>query len=398
MSTVQQLPLELVLEIMLYVFIDAQGKPHKQFQHFSLVCRAWTPYAQRLLFRNIRLHDPMKVYGFLRATLPSSEKDSSTERLGNAVRSLEMTVLSKEMQSLFPYVLRHCPKLHELNILLYSDIGVMTLLQPPKPSTKDMQEFESVSYASIQLPQIQAIRIDVKLDNSVFLSQLFRIWPSIRHLILQGSAFIAVAQSLQNTESTHLVELNLGKGNTRMLAPVFSTLLMKLLNSSLEPIRILDLRGMFRPTVEGIEQAITKFGRQLRSLRLPVFDPNADFRVLQNCTSMEELIIDGYPRENVREYMPLGNIKHFQFLSTSPSIANMANLIKWVGQMPLLAVLTWVTRGDIHKIDVFLNRLRTFCAGRSIQFRHITSAEDLQEELIEPPSFPREQLMTPVWR
>lgn len=33
------LPLELVLEIMLYVYMEARGKPHRVFQKFSLVCK-----------------------------------------------------------------------------------------------------------------------------------------------------------------------------------------------------------------------------------------------------------------------------------------------------------------------------------------------------------------------
>lgn len=36
---VKPLPLELILEIMLYLFIDVRGKPHKQFEALSKVCR-----------------------------------------------------------------------------------------------------------------------------------------------------------------------------------------------------------------------------------------------------------------------------------------------------------------------------------------------------------------------
>lgn len=39
MTGEQLLPIELVLEIMLYVYTEARAEPHKYFQHLSLVCK-----------------------------------------------------------------------------------------------------------------------------------------------------------------------------------------------------------------------------------------------------------------------------------------------------------------------------------------------------------------------
>lgn len=36
----QPLPIELVLEIMLYLYVDSREKPHRYFHNLSLVCKA----------------------------------------------------------------------------------------------------------------------------------------------------------------------------------------------------------------------------------------------------------------------------------------------------------------------------------------------------------------------
>ncbi|KAG8798169.1 hypothetical protein FRC17_007546 [Serendipita sp. 399] len=403
MPSVQQLPLELVLEIMLYVFIDTQGKPHKYFQHFSLVCKAWSPYAQRLLFRDVRLHDYSKAYNFLRATLPNSVQGSSAERLGNAVHRLEMTTVTKEMRSLVPYVLRHCPKLYEFRIYTFTDIEVTNILHPPKLTgeKEGSQEFESIPYASIPLPQIQAISIDADVRKSIFLNQIFRIWPTIRHLVLYGATtFREVASSLRETDKTHLVEVQIRKVKLASLGLTPPAgLLMKLLESSLEPIRILDFRGSAHLEKLDLKKAMTAFGESVRSLRLPKLDRVDLVSAVQQCTSLEELIIDECPLLGAFTRMKLENVKHFQVLSLAQSRQSMEPLIKWLETLPSLSVLSWWTRGDMNDTDMLnLTRFQTFCTEKSIQFRHITSAEDLKEELIDPVSFPREQLMTPVWR
>jgi hypothetical protein len=55
---VKSLPLELILEIMLYVFIDVRGKPHKQFEALSTVCRV-----NKLVFDRISSNYLWSRYG-----------------------------------------------------------------------------------------------------------------------------------------------------------------------------------------------------------------------------------------------------------------------------------------------------------------------------------------------
>lgn len=396
------LPLELVLEILLLIFMDGLHKPHENFHRLSLVCKTWRPYAQRLLFRNVRLHDPDATRGFLVATRPDAISELS-QTLGESVRSVEMTLRSQDMLSLFSFVLRHCPKLRELSLVLYKDIdlGSLSILSATLP------QLPNVGYAELALPSIRALRISAMVEVPRFLKSAFITWPTIRHLGLADTALEQfsthmIPESGAPGTKLPLYEVDFGPSRRGRRDP--SECIRRLLQTCGQELRILDLRGLGNATAiqNFLRESVflAQHGAQIRSLRLAELPLHAKVHGLKACTGLEELVLYGQPPSVMREVLPLDCLVHFLYAHTpSQESYSVDRLVKWCETMPKLEVFTYVTRGQGGVIAEDAKKLASFCNAKGVRFRHKRNGiNELREELIEPTTFPRDEIITAVWR
>ncbi|PVF99094.1 hypothetical protein CPB86DRAFT_814227 [Serendipita vermifera] len=408
MTSIQSLPLEILLEIMLYVFIGARGKPHQNFQHFSLVCKNWTPHAQRLLFRNVRLHNPRATYGFLEATVPNSQNEASA-RLGSFVRTLDMTLMSREMITLLPFVLRHCTKLYEFSGLFYNPMDLNTLINLPH-TPQDLIKLSSTNYTELPLPQIQALRIQSSVEKFNVTQGLLQIWPDIKHLVLAGRAALGSLESqvINGTSSpTHISEVKIiGKLGASKLQPHYiGSLLHQLCSSSMGNLCMVDFGGLDDASLPELDSFFIDHGSHLRSLRLPWMSQKKRLAQLHRCINLEEIGVQGYPTIPIRQDCPTAKIIHASF-ATIPSQAlyPLDKAFAWIKTMPNLRVLTWAGRSTANdpKVDDKMNRdqerLVALCEEMQVRLRLTFNSPPEHEELIIPSTFPRDELMTAVWR
>src|SRR5258706_15120025 len=159
---------------------------------FSLAgLQSWRPFAQRLLFRAVRLYAAERVPQFLYATAPDSLVPS-TRRLGHWVPSLEYHTGTPESKALFPYVLRHCPNLRELKLTIMSTFDVRLMVSPP-PSKISLPGVPApISYAGIPLPCPVVFQMSTASASfggqQITVQPFLSVWRGIRHLVVHATA------------------------------------------------------------------------------------------------------------------------------------------------------------------------------------------------------------------
>jgi hypothetical protein len=244
---------------------------------FSLAgLQAWTPAAQRLLFRGVRLYAAERVPQFLYATAPDSLVPS-TRRLGHWVRSLDYQMGTSESKALFPYVLRHCPNLRELKLTIMGTLDVRTHC-----IASTQQDFVA-RFTSPYLIRQYTAAMPCRLPNEY--SQCL-IWRPVNHCATIPSPvewnppsrrprdrtwahLWAQAQIEPNwdiPEELKLYELQI---LTSYWDQYQSRILHKILQHSVGTLRILDLVCIELPP--NFSELLTLHGPHLRSLRLPNF-------------------------------------------------------------------------------------------------------------------------------
>jgi hypothetical protein len=288
--------------------------------------------------------------------------------------------MSREMMSLIPFVLRHCPKLYELRLSasFNSNLDVKTLENPPALPTK-MKAFSGIAYKHIPLPQIQAMHIDTHLQNSYLSYHLLKLWPNVRHLVLMGNALHEVAlpqsSSVQaQIPNVKLYEIQIGKIKTHKGPVMNASAIALLLQSSRGTLTMLDLRGLDSTGISYLEDIIITHGPYLRSLRLPALNMHIDTPWLVHCTSLEEIVIDSYPPKKVRTYLPKDKIVHASFSSKVGEEFILSPMIDWLEALPSLETFTWLTRKGVS--DKYqakdAEELQQACSRMGVRLRLLT--------------------------
>ncbi|KIM31014.1 hypothetical protein M408DRAFT_40894, partial [Serendipita vermifera MAFF 305830] len=364
------LPLELVLEILLYLFIDIRGKPHKRFASLSLVCKMWTPYAQRLLFRNVRLVHPDAAYSFLEATKPDG-KNEANQRLRDSIRTLEVTIMSKKMADVLPFVLRHCPKLHEFVLKIHTKAELNMRFQP-KTFPPELEFLSPIKYSDIPLPRFQALRINS--DNNKSLYRIIREWPDIRHLVVIGEAMAEFSLNARSPEveelfsRLHLYEFQTGRITNRSAAPTAGTLRASL-TSSIGTLQILDLKGISDGLIGLSGPLFVEHGPHLRSLRLPYLSHHIKLPFLRNCVSLEEIVVYGLPSKHIISNLLLDKIQHASFSTLiAQERTPIRHILEWLHDFPSLSVLSWFTR-RASGMDKAEAEIRELCKKKGVRLR-----------------------------
>ena len=329
-----------------------------------------------MLFRNVRISQPQAAYGFLEATGPLGKYDAK-QKLRESVRTLEVTIMSKKMVDVLPFVLRHCPKLHEFAIKIHTKSDLNIVLHP-QSIPLELKFLSSVPYGDVPLPRIQALRVNS--DNNKSLYKILRTWPDIRHLVLFGEALVefcftphASATELE-PNGLRLYEFQSGRLTARgkAFAPQTALTVRTSLASSIGTLQILDLNGISPMVIRNSGLLFIEHGPHLKSLRLPFIPDRINLPFLRYCVSLEEVIVYGFPPVAVCRDIPVDTIVHASFttLATQAQI-RIQPALNWLATFPKLVVLSWCLR----RVPVSTNSdkdqalLHRFCQKKGVRYR-----------------------------
>ncbi|KAI8990625.1 hypothetical protein BD414DRAFT_484231 [Trametes punicea] len=109
------LPIEIWVLILREAQYDDLVPRYKWLRRYCLVCRAWQPHAQRLLFTHVFLRGSGYCKSFITAILSSGDP-AHRERLQMSVRTVSMLM---DHQDIYPDVLQLCPDMRELHLSMY---------------------------------------------------------------------------------------------------------------------------------------------------------------------------------------------------------------------------------------------------------------------------------------
>jgi hypothetical protein len=306
-----------------------------------------------------------------------------------------MTIMTKQMIALLPFVIRHCPKLHELSLSFHTDMDVNILINPPSippeleatSATPHGEAFmQASSYKSIPLPAIQALRISCTVTQSSLPKKLIQLWPGIRHLVVSGQALQELclnprpsASDLETSLDVQLYEFQTGR-STNKSARITARTFRASFKNSIGTLKILDLTGISDELIRHSEQLFKEHGPYLRSLRLPSIAPNITLPFLEHCTELEEIVVNGYPPNAVMVSCPIAKIQHASFTTlTSQAQYSIGPALVWLKTFPALAVLSWSTHRILDSVrrNEVMAVLGKFCIRHNVRMR-ITSAFEIE--------------------
>ena len=307
----------------------------------------------------------------------------STRRLGHWVHSLEYHTGTAESKALFPYVLRHCPNLHELKLTMMGSLDVPLMVSPP-PSKISLPGLPApISYADIPLPCPAVYQMSTASPSfggqGITVRPFLSVWRGIRHLVVHTTSLSSIPHSTQAQiepdwdipEELKLYEFQI---LTAYWDPHQGRILHKILQHSVGTLRILDLVCTDLPP--NISDLLALHGPHLRSLRLPQLRQNEVLPEIVKCNALEEIVFRSYPPKAIREVMRVKTLVHVSFV-TLPSQAGytVRPMIRILKKMPKLEVVTWVYRGiDRQRIEPNLQQLHDLGAEREIRIRTHTAS------------------------
>ncbi|KAI0354579.1 hypothetical protein OH77DRAFT_1425634 [Trametes cingulata] len=157
------LPIELWILILQEAQYDDLLPRYKWLRRYALVCRAWRPHAQQLLFAHVALRGSSHCKAFVRAVRSSNARDAAHgEALQRAVRTVSMVM---DHQEIYADVVRLCPTLRELHLCMYH-----ASFRP-----------DALALLAANIPEtVRALRVRVYHFTALF--QLLRLFPRIEYL------------------------------------------------------------------------------------------------------------------------------------------------------------------------------------------------------------------------
>ncbi|KAH9897779.1 hypothetical protein C8Q73DRAFT_641620 [Cubamyces lactineus] len=342
-------PIELWILILREAQYDDLQPRYRWLRRYSLVCSAWRPYAQELLFAHVALRGSGHCKAFQRAVL-CPHNPAHAERLRRAVRTLSMVM---DHQEIYPDIIQLCPALRELHLCMYHATfrpDVLAALAHAVPRT------------------LRALRVRTYHYPALF--QLLALFPHIEYLEVDCNSVTAPVPSPIPCDPPRwrLRELrytNLRRGTHALVEWALSG----------------PGQGS-RDTLEGLRVQCPSFNpsvlptlgvSRLRSLAIPRVANGDDLSVL---THIEELWMTA-PRYPTPTFLPLpASVRHLALhpLAGAAEVdyesieSELATFYEQAGAH--LEVVTYHRRCDEDDESVEdVRMLYDFCKARDLEFR-----------------------------
>ncbi len=168
-----RLPIELWIDILRDAQYDDLMPSYKSLKGYALVCRAWRPHAQRLLFTRVALPQGANhCRVFLRSIASTVDAEHAT-MLTASIHTLSMTL---DHQEIYADVVEMCPNVRELRLTLYHAAfrpHILSRISRVAPSIKLL--YVQPHYYSVLLqllPLFHAVEV-LDVDCSIPMQDLF---------------------------------------------------------------------------------------------------------------------------------------------------------------------------------------------------------------------------------
>ncbi|KAF8215835.1 hypothetical protein K438DRAFT_1799516 [Mycena galopus ATCC 62051] len=279
-----RVPLELAIHIIEEASYDYQlDGPRAHFlKQCALVCRDWSVPAQKLLFSSVSLATQRSCAAFTAAV------DRSTPRgrmLGDGVLRMRVVLDHNQPFGLSHHAFAHaviaCPKLLELSLALYDEVGLPDVLRMRRPAPS----FDETTLELLKAgPRIRALQFSNWSENDHSITQLLDVWSSLTSLRISGTPPKLPSTSLEAFPGA-LEELRMNFQSSP------SVDFMKwLLHNSTPSLRGLELER--EPSAELLDYLVEAHGETLRSLALPTCSSHDHARAVHKCTRLGELRVE----------------------------------------------------------------------------------------------------------
>ncbi|OSD03323.1 hypothetical protein PYCCODRAFT_261971 [Trametes coccinea BRFM310] len=346
-SNKPKLPIELWIQILHEAQYDDLLPRYRWLRRYSLVCRAWRPHAQELLFAHVSLRGSNHCQSFQRAIL-SARDPAHGEKLRTSVRTLSITM---DHQDIYADVLRLCPNVRELHVCMYH-ASFRT---------------ESLTALGAALPRtVKALRVRTYHYTALF--QLLTLFPHIEYLEVDCSTVPArmpdpLPLPPPRWRLRELRYANLHRGAHGFIEWALSGA-GKGSRETLEALRVHC--PSFNPSV------LPSLGvSRLRSLTIPRVSTGDDLSVL---THIEEVWMIA-PRNPGPTFIPLpSSVRHLALhpLEEGGDYAGVMSDLSayYMRSGGNLEVLTYHRRYDEDDESVDdIRMLHDFCAENNVEFR-----------------------------
>ncbi|KDQ12204.1 hypothetical protein BOTBODRAFT_176724 [Botryobasidium botryosum FD-172 SS1] len=355
------LPGELLHTILDIACFDQRSVPlYDALRHCALVCRAWAPHAQQLLFRYVSLRPPRallpapaaaealrKARAFI-AALDARASDRA-RALADAVRILKITVTSAEgnvRPDDLAAIITLCPRIYELQL-------AMVKVHIISPACCDRLA------TAVRLAVLRYKNIDS--TASVVLYQLLRLWPSLRFLQLDGHRLSLPRGSPTLPPACRLQEL-------RYVSNANEQVLLWALAASADSLEALEIDPGLRPL--SLKLLAQVHGQRLRRLRLDTCDRDAAdaFRL---CPCLEECAFGRIPPTEVIDALP-PSLQHLSMQPFQSSLhQNLDAVLNFISQRDALRLVTLINCGDKSSDECV--RIDAACRSRGVELRYRNS-------------------------
>ncbi|CAE6425587.1 unnamed protein product [Rhizoctonia solani] len=341
------IPIDVALRV-----IDAVSPDRATLKACCLVNRAFSAYAQSLLFRRVEL----EVYRIFRQYL--QVVGSSTERarkLGRLTRELTFICESRRYVESAHLAIRdiskllpHLPKLGHLELHL----------RGKHDFTPDQLDIISRATSITSLSLHNFIRFGQSNVHDILASL-----PQIAKLRLEGSAFRIVPGreplNLVLSELHWHIDLDPTAQELKWLLGESSNLhALSIVSPQPDKPRTLPERLL--------SFVLEQYGHNMHTLRLSDRVDSLDF-VQSSCPMLSELSLRFWPTSSVLETLPRG-LTHLALARPDKTMANesaLRELISKLANLPHLRTLTWVTRDGVSSNE--RTEFMEFCDSRGIR-------------------------------
>ncbi|KAG0703643.1 hypothetical protein DFH29DRAFT_915456 [Suillus ampliporus] len=382
------IPIEVVLTFLEAAYFDERDDPDIDLlSKCTLVCRAWSIHAQKLLFRRIRLRSHAAFVSFTQAVNRSSPRG---RLLSDAVIQMRVVLDHNQpgslKQSSLAVAVAGCPNLYELDIAQYGYVA------PGKDVVgSPAQERMRRPAPSFDEPSLELLKsgppTGQRTINLFF--QLLEVWRSLKSLSITGTSPVLSPGVTYPSFPCALEELRMNC--QREPAKEF---LGWLLHGSAEEksLRVIDLER--QPSPELLDYLVEKHGETLHSLAIPSFVTHEHAHAAMRCRSLRELRTESsWSSPVVCRQMP-DSIQHLAFgLDMDTILHPIIDLIKTRDDLQAVTVNIW-RDGNRHPQ---LASLQMACAYRGVDLRLTRDVRRMRlmvrGDPVVPPTYPRVQTL-----
>ena len=400
------LPLELVISIIELACFDGFNPTETLLRHCSLVCRAWSYPAQKLLFSRVTLRTRTACDSF-RATVTRST--TRGRMLGDAVTCLKVVLDHNHPFGLsehaFGDAFNLCPNLYELNLALYGfaapgegKAGVLDIGRMRRPASA----FDDHTLSLLKSgPKIAALHFSNWSENQhESFTQLLMVWPTLKSLFISGTT-PKLPSSIAEPLACSLERLRMNFQTSPSI-----DFMNWLLHNSSSTLRILEFDR--EPSAHFLDHLVDIHGPSLHSLSIPSCLSQRHILAVQKCPHLRELCI-----ENLTTYIKVyrkvfGTVEHIALgLDQNTVLQPIIETVRSSDALRVVTVHVWhggyqhpqfsalkvacAYRGVVLRItkDIQLFRLMMVFHFKILYFALTIDSEQQRGDLVFLKAFPR---------